>query len=388
MSGFLQLSVQNLLRHRTRSFLTMLGIAAAVGVLFSVFSFNRGFEQGLARELQATGLHFMVVPSGCAHEVAALVLHGAVTPRFLDAEVIEQVRAVAGVELATPSLVAQLPNPDRHRIDLIYGLEMSLVKQIKPDWQINGRIPTTPDELLLGYEVAAHGKIEPGDIFRYPNLDREFTVAGIIGNTTSQDDAFVYMPIKTAQELLDNPNGATAIGAKVSRPEQLGSITRALEEAVPGIQIVTMGQVMNSVANVAASAKSLSLAIALVALVIGAVGVMNSILMAVFERSQEIGMMRAIGASRWDIFQIILKETTILTIGGGLAGIAGAMLGAQLVENFVRRIMPYMPGGEMMRFDPLLAAGCVLFALAVGLLAGLYPAWKASRINPIEAIKG
>ena len=388
MSGFLQLSVQNLLRHRTRSFLTMLGIAAAVGVLFSVFSFNRGFEQGLARELQATGLHFMVVPSGCAHEVAALVLHGAVTPRFLDAEVIEQVRAVAGVELATPILVAQLPNPDRHRIDLIYGLEMSLVKQIKPDWQINGRIPTTPDELLLGYEVAAHGKIEPGDIFRYPNLDREFTVAGIIGNTTSQDDAFVYMPIKTAQELLDNPNGATAIGAKVSRPEQLGSITRALEEAVPGIQIVTMGQVMNSVANVAASAKSLSLAIALVALVIGAVGVMNSILMAVFERSQEIGMMRAIGASRWDIFQIILKETTILTIGGGLAGIAGAMLGAQLVENFVRRIMPYMPGGEMMRFDPLLAAGCVLFALAVGLLAGLYPAWKASRINPIEAIKG
>ena len=388
MSGFLKLSIQNLLRHRTRSLLTMLGIAAAVGVLFSVLSFNRGFEQGLARELAATGLHFMVVPSGCAHEVAALVLHGAVIPKYLDTGVLDQVRAAEGIALATPILVAQLPNPDHQRIDLIYGVEMSMLAEIKPDWQITGKIPTTEHELLLGYEVAAHIGVEPGAEFRYPGVDTLFTVSGVIGQTNSQDDAFTYVPIKTAQRLLDNPHGATAIGAKVDSPERMGTIIGELEAKVPGIQIVTMGQVMNSVANVAASAKSLSLAIAMVALVIGAVGVMNSILMAVFERSQEIGMMRAIGASRWNIFQIILKETTILTIGGGLAGVAGAMLGARLIESFVRRIMPYVPTGDMLRFEPALAAACVAFALVIGLLAGLYPAWKASRINPIEAIKG
>lgn len=388
MSGFFKLSVQNLLRHRTRSLLTMLGIAAAVGVLFSVLSFNRGFEEGLAREMQATGLHFMVAPSGCAHEVAALVLHGAVTPRYLDAGVIDQIRATDGVALATPILVAQLANPDRQRLDLIYGLEMGLVEEIKPDWQITGRVPTAPDELLLGYEVAAHDDLELGARYRYPGSDHTFTVTGIIGNTTSQDDAFVYMPIATAQELMDASGKATAIGAKVEQPERLGQIISNLEEAAPGIQIVTMGQALNSVANVAASAKSLSLAIALVALVIGAVGVMNSILMAVFERSQEIGMMRAIGASRWNIFQIIIKETTILTISGGLAGIVIAVFGSSLIENFVRRTMPYVPSGDMLHFDLGLAAACLGFALVVGLLAGLYPAWKASRINPIEAIKG
>ncbi|MFU8819206.1 MAG: ABC transporter permease [Desulfurivibrio sp.] len=388
MSGFFKLSVQNLLRHRTRSFLTMLGIAAAVGVLFSVLSFNRGFEQGLARELAATGLHFMVVPSGCAHEVAALVLHGAVIPKYLDTGVLDEVRAADGIALATPILVAQLPNPDRQRIDLIYGVEMSMVAEIKPEWRITGKIPDAEDQLLLGYEVAAHAGIKPGAEFRYPGIDTVFTVSGVIGQTNSQDDAFVYAPIKTAQTLLDNPHGATAIGVKVESPERMGTIINELEARVPGIQIVTMNQVMNSVANVAASAKSLSLAIAMVALVIGAVGVMNSILMAVFERSQEIGMMRAIGASRWNIFQIILKETTILTIVGGMAGVAGAMLGSHLIENFVRRIMPYVPSGEMLRFEPALAAACVAFALVIGLLAGLYPAWKASRINPIEAIKG
>ncbi|MFH7319688.1 ABC transporter permease [Desulfurivibrio sp. D14AmB] len=388
MSGFFQLSVQNLLRHRTRSFLTMLGIAAAVGVLFSVLSFNRGFEQGLSRELAATGLHFMVVPSGCAHEVAALVLHGAVIPKYLDTGVMAAIREADGISLATPILVAQLPNPDHQRIDLIYGVETDLLPEIKPEWQIIGAIPAGPHEVLLGYNVAEHAGVGPGAEFRYPNVETIFTVSGVIGQTNSQDDAFVYMPIATAQQLLDNPHGATAIGAKVESPERMGTIINELEATIPGIQIVTMGQVLNSVANVAASAKSLSLAIAMVALVIGAVGVMNSILMAVFERSQEIGMMRAIGASRWNVFQIILKETTILTIAGGVAGVAGAMLGSQLIENFVRRIMPYVPTGEMLRFEPALAAGCVAFALVIGLLAGLYPAWKASRINPIEAIKG
>ena len=85
MNGFLKLSIKNLLRHRTRSALTMLGIAASVGVLFSVLSFNRGFNEGLAEELDRTGLHFMIVPSGCAHEVAALVLHGAVIPKLYHA---------------------------------------------------------------------------------------------------------------------------------------------------------------------------------------------------------------------------------------------------------------------------------------------------------------
>jgi putative ABC transport system permease protein len=115
---------------------------------------------------------------------------------------------------------------------------------------------------------------------------------------------------------------------------------------------------------------------------------MNAILMAVFERTQEIGMMRAIGASRWDIFRIILKETALLTMVGGISGIIIAAAGSTLIEGFVRRVMPYMPTGEMLRFEPLLAMGCVLFGMVIGLLAGFYPAWKASRINPIEAIKG
>jgi len=387
MNGFLKLSVQNLLRHRTRSALTMLGIAASVGVLFSVLSFNRGFNEGLAAELERTGLHFMVVPSGCAHGVAALVLHGAVIPKFLDTRVMPRLKGTDGIALATPILVAQLPDPQRGKVDLIYGVDMTVLAAIKPGWQITGRIPTSDDEVLLGFEVAQHEKLKPGDRFASPG-GVPLVVAGVVGLTGSQDDAFVYLPIQTAQKLLDQEDVATAIGVRVSDPERMKGIIDTLAAEIPGIQIVTMGEVMNSIANLAAAARALSLAFVLIAVLISAVGVMNSILMAVFERTQEIGMMRAVGASRRDIFRIILEETTLLAAGGGLVGIAVAIFGSRLIEAFVRTVMPYVPSGKLISFDPLLAVGSVAFILVIGLTAGLYPAWKASKINPIEAIKG
>lgn len=387
MSGYLKLAGKNLLRHRTRSVLTMLGIAASVGVLFSVLSFNKGFTEGLAVELERTGLHFMVVPSGCAHEVAALVLHGAVIPKFLDTEVMEYVTATAGIDLATPILVAQLPDQKRGKIDLIYGVDMSVLSAIKPGWEITGKIPEQDNEILLGYEVAQHEKLQPGDQFSSGG-GTTLLVAGIVGLTGSQDDAFVYLPIKTAQKLLDQPAAATAIGVKVTDPTRMVDITDALTDAVPGIQIVTMGEVMNSISNLAASARALSLAIVLIAILISAVGVMNSILMAVFERTQEIGMMRAVGASRWDIFRIILEETTILSLSGGLVGILISILGSRVIEAFVRSVMPFVPSGNLISFDPGVAAGSVLFIFIIGLCSGIYPALKASKINPVEAIKG
>jgi len=366
----------------------MLGIAASVGVLFSVLSFNRGFNDGLAEELERTGLHFMVVPSGCAHEVAALVLHGAVIPKFLDTGVMQHLQETSGIALATPILVAQHPNPQKERLDLIYGVDMTVLSAIKPNWEIEGRIPSQDNEILLGHEVAEHEGLKPGDVFTETAEGTQLVIAGIVGLTGSQDDAFVYLPIQTAQQILERPDAATAIGVKVSDPERMSEITDALTAAVPGIQIVTMGQVMTSISNLAASARALSLAIVLIAVLISAVGVMNSILMSIFERSQEIGMMRAVGASRRDVFRIILEETTILSLAGGVFGIVIATFGSKLIETFVRTVMPFVPTGKLISFDPLLALGSVLFIMAIGLCVGLYPAFKASKINPVEAIKG
>lgn len=386
--AFLRLAFANLKRHRTRSLLALFGIATSVAVLFSILSFNKGFERGLARELERTGIHFMVVPSGCPHEVASLVLHGSIIPKFLDISVMEKIQKLDGIEFVSPILVAQLPNPQKGRIDLAYGIEMSRVRQLKPHWEIEGSIPADGDEIILGSEVAGHQGLKVGDAVNYPDIKAVFTVTGILKKTGSQDDAFMYIPVRTAQTIFKKPSGATAIGVKVKDPAVLGDITDVLSEKVPGIQIVTMNQVMRSISGLAASAKVLSLSVAIIAIIVSAVGVMNAMLMAVFERTQEIGMMRAIGAARTDIFRIILKEGIVLTLAGGLFGIVAAAAGSDLIGVFVRKVMPYAPSSGMARFDAGIAAASLLFVTLVGVLSGLYPAWKASKINPIEAIKG
>lgn len=385
---FLKLALKNLMRHRIRSLLTLLGIAASVAVLFSILSFNRGFTAGLSRELERTGIHFMVVPSGCPHEVASLVLHGSVIPKFLDLSVFGSISGMEEIEFASPILVAQLPNPSLGRIDLVYGMEMPKLSLLKPEWRIDGEIPSGDDEIIVGGEIASHQGVRLGDSITYPNTGRSLKVSGILRKTGSQDDAFIYMPLRTAQEIFKKPSGATAIGVRVKDPMALQAVTDLLSEKVPGIQIVTMSQVMSSISNLAASAKVLGLSLAFIAVAVSAVGVMNSMLMAVFERTQEIGMLRAIGASKIDIFRIILKEGILLTVAGGLAGIAGSVAGNDLIETFARRFIPYVPAGEMVTFDAGIAAGSVLFALGVGILSALFPAWKATKINPIEAIKG
>ncbi len=383
--AFIKLALSNLMRHKVRSLLTLVGIAASVTVLFSILSFNRGFERGLADEIDKTGIHFMVVPAGCPHEVASLVLHGAVTPKFIDAGIVERMTHIADIELASPMLITQLLNVARGRLDMVHGLEMAHVPQIKTAWRLEGRIPDGEDGILLGSEVAAHDDIRVGDRVRYGN--REFSVAGIIAKTGSQDDAFVYMPVTALQAILEKTGGLTAVGVKVSRPERLEDITGELAATVPGIQIVTMNEVMRSLASLANSAKVMSLSIAVIAVLISAVGVMNAILMAIFERTQEIGMMRAVGASRTDIFRIIIKETVLLTVAGGVCGILLSTLMAGMIEGFVRKVMPYVPSGTIIHFEPVLAASCIAFTLVIGVAAGGYPSWKASTINPIEAIR-
>ncbi len=383
---FFRIAFKNLLRHKLRSLLTLIGISASIAVLFSILSFNRGFERGLAKELERTGLHFMIVPSGCPHEVASLVLHGGVIPKFLDVTVFEKIKKFDQIELVTSILVTQLPNQEKGRVDLVYGMEMKHASKIKPGWIIKGYLPEKEDELLVGSEIAGHDKLTPGDNYRYG--DRVFKVSGIIEKTGSQDDAFIYMPVLALQKLVGKEGRVTALGVRVKNPADLNHLTELLSKEIPGIQIVNKRQVMNSIASIANSAKILSLSVAMIAIIISSVGVMNSILMAIFERTQEIGMMRAIGAAKVDIFRMIIFETMILTTVGGLVGLSVSLIGSGVIEIFVKKFMPYVPSGRMITFEPFIAFTCIIFSIAIGMISGGYPAYRASRVSPIEAIKG
>lgn len=384
----LRLALSNLKRHKTRSLLTLAGVTASIAVFFSILSFNKGFERELDRQLKNTGVHFMIVPSGCPYEVATLVLHGSILPKFLEKDVLEKVRASERLELVSPALVTQLPNPEAGRVDTIYGIDMADVFKIKPEWQIDGKLPADKFELLVGSTAAGSYKLKPGDEIIYTIEKKRFKVSGILKETMTPDDAFVFMPIQTLQEIMDKPQAVTAIFVRAKDPAMIDDIIGDLYLQVKTVEIITMGEIMESIATLVSSARTLSLSIAIIVIFISAMGIMNLMLTTVFERTQEIGMMRAIGASRSDIFSIVMHESIILAFLGGAAGIFLSIVFSPFIEGLIRYISPYVPGGRIITFEYGFAVFCLFFSVVIGSFSGLFPAWKASRLSPVEAIGG
>jgi len=159
-------------------------------------------------------------------------------------------------------------------------------------------------------------------------------------------------------------------------------------ERIPDIQVVTMAQVMGTIMNLAASARSLLMTVIAIAMIISAFGILNTLLMSVNERTREFGMLKAIGASGLDIGKIIMAETLIITVSGGVIGVVMAVAGSSIIEGFVKGILPYSPRGSFIYISPELVGFSILFSVALGMLCGVYPALKSSRLTPMEAIRG
>ena len=168
--------------------------------------------------------------------------------------------------------------------------------------------------------------------------------------------------------------------------------TQALRELGGNMNIFPLSELLSNASQLMQVTKVFVLAIVLVAIAIGAVGVLNTILMTVFERTKEIGMMKAIGASPKDIFALIWTETVLLCTAGGLFGIGIAVTSARGIEWFLRKAMAsqfaQLPDTTLIGVSSGVILLCVSLSIGLGVLAGFYPAWRASTVKPIEAIRG
>jgi putative ABC transport system permease protein len=128
-------------------------------------------------------------------------------------------------------------------------------------------------------------------------------------------------------------------------------------------------------------------AVAAIAIIVAIIGVVNTILMSVYERTGEIGIMKAIGARRSDIFELIWYETLALCIGGGITGVVIAFLGSGIIEYLLRRLIDVGVQGDLVSISPAIMGLSVGSTVIIGFFAGLYPAWRASSMRPLEAIR-
>jgi putative ABC transport system permease protein len=178
----------------------------------------------------------------------------------------------------------------------------------------------------------------------------------------------------------------TGVGIKVHRDADVIAYEERLY-GLPDVQVVSMAQVKNTISTLVATARVMVMSITIIAILISMIGVINTILMSVLERYQEIGIMKTMGATTFHIFRIIWFETFMICIIGGLVGALGAVLLANGTDSLIRFIMPYSPTNTMIHITSELVLKSLGIITLIGLFSGIYPAYKATIITPIDAIK-
>ncbi|HTE20063.1 MAG TPA: FtsX-like permease family protein, partial [Armatimonadota bacterium] len=261
---------------------------------------------------------------------------------------------------------------------------------LKRGWRLRGRFPEASGDLLVGADAAERGGWQLGHGVKLPALQgRTGKVCGILDPTGGPDDTFLFMRLADAQSAFEHPRELTHILVRLQDPNELDRAVGALRSCGAGVDmnVVPLAHLFHTIQNLVNSTRVLLGAVALVALLVAGAGVSNTVLMAVVERTREIGIMRALGASRADVFRLLWLETVQICLAGGLAGIAIAFAASSSVEAWLRARLPFAPVDPLIRWEWPVAGACLVCGLLVGTAAGLLPAWRAACLSPMEAMR-
>jgi putative ABC transport system permease protein len=385
---WLQLSLKEWRRRPLRTGITMTGVAIAIAGLFSLVAFQSGYREGVQQELDHLGAQVLVVPKGCPYDAASIALHGANWPCYLKESYLTEIRAARGVATAAPCFMSALYDTNGNQF-IYLGVENSILT-LKPGWKINGSFPARNQELLIGAETARRNKWKLGDSVRLPGLrDEHGAVAGVLSPTEGADDDFIFLRLADAQSLFGHAKEITHVLVRLKDPNDLDYVVAQLRGCDAGLamNVVPLAHIYRTIQSLVNSTRLLLGCIAAVALLVAGTGVGNTILMAVSERTREIGVMRAVGASQGQIFRLIWLETIQVCVCGAIVGMGTAYAASGVVENWVRSKLPFAPVGALIHWDWRIAAGCMACAVLLGSFTGFLPARRAASISPITAIR-
>jgi putative ABC transport system permease protein len=387
-----QVSYKNLLRRKARTAFTIIGIMLSSWVLITLLGFNKGYENSLNENIGNMGFQIVLTAKGCPYEAATLMLKGGTGLRYMPQDIVEDVSKSPEVLQTTAMLMhAEFdPNKGENGGTTIYlGVEPKTYPTMKSYLQFsqgNWFESNAENEIVLGYEAAELEQREVSDFMLIQGSDEEFKVKGVLKRSGTQDDGMIFLPLASIQKIFKKENQLTMLGIQL----KTGSNQTEFEESLyklPDVQVVSMAQVKNTIMGLVSSAKVIVLSIAFIAFLIAMFGVLNTVLMSVFERYQEIGILKSMGAMPKDIFKMILIETALLCSVGGLLGIIFSNLFSSLSETLMRSFLPFAPSGKLILINTDTMLFSFISITIVGILGGIYPALRASRARPLDSIR-
>ncbi|MEM2974250.1 MAG: ABC transporter permease [Candidatus Micrarchaeia archaeon] len=395
---YIHFAAQTFIHRPTRSWLTVLGILIGIAAVVSLISIGQGLQDTINKQFERLGADKIIVIPGSME--MGLLSSAFGTERLTDDDV-RVVEETKGVQKAT-GMVAVMGKvradnkqkyvfviaypPDRMSLDEWGAIDLEDGRELKP---------TDKYKVVIGYLIAQgevfDKKIGIGDSL-YIN-DVKFEVVGTVSRIGNRaDDSQVYIPVETANELFKEPGYYTII-AQTKKGFDTTTVAdwvkerlrkaRHLEKGREDFTIQTMEQMQEMVGNVMGVVQLIVIGIAAISLIVGGIGIMNTMYTSILERTREIGILKAIGARSSDIAAIFLLESGFLGLVGGVIGVALGIAGGKAVEMIAQQSTLSLT----VSFPSWLLLGALVFAFVVGALSGLLPALKAAGMKPIEALR-
>jgi putative ABC transport system permease protein len=377
-------ALKNLKRNVTRSALTILSIAIAVTLLISFLGLNEGYTRAILKDVNQLGAQLLAVPKGCPYEATALIISGGVLPAYLPEESLQKILAIPNVNQVYGILMGLLPSQIQPGTsDIIYGVTNGIF-ELKKSWQLTSDV-FQETGAIVGYKKAEMHQLKEGDSIIIGNKKTSYKILKILPLQGTEDDSIIYVPLKEAQAIFSLPSQVTGIAVTLKDPTKMADTVTEIEK-LQDVQVVTMDQVIGIVLKFINTVKVLLFGIILIAILISGLQILNSLLMSILEQIKEFGVFKAIGSTNRQIRWFVLFQTCIIVLIGSLLAIGSVFVLRPFLNQLVKLYVSSAPKGNLIVYQPWMFLAGTAFALLVGFLASLYPAWKASSQVPAKVI--
>ncbi len=363
---------RGLQRRPVRTILTLVGISIGIAAVVALVGISRGFETSWQAGMKSRGTDIVVNNMGSA-----------LTPKPFDAAVRERIVGLPNVA-ATCMLLVELMSVESSEMMIVSAREWGGFS-----WQslkvTAGRMPHdgTEKAVVLGETAAEMLNKKVGDKLQLET--EELAIVGIVNGGAVVENGSIILSLPLLQELTGNEGRINIIDVRVTpgtSEAEIKQLCERITSLIPEARAVVAGEHIRD-SQAFRIIHAMSWGTSLLAVLVGVLGVMNTMLMTVFERKQEISVLLALGWKRSRIVRMILWESALLGLLGGIGGVVLGLIGVKILQSApaIRGLLEADLGFSLM-------ASAVVIAVFVGVLSGLYPAWRSSRLSPSQALNG
>ena len=368
---FFTIVVRSLTRRPVRTCLTLVGISIGIAAVVTLVGMASGYEKGIGKQLDAVGV-----------DVVVSNMSGGIMPKTFDASLQQKVAALPRVA-ETSTLMMRMMSVEDAPIMMISGRQWGgfTWKRMKV---LEGRMLKDGAEkaVVLGTLAAELLKKKIGDTVQLET--EELPVVGIVDGQSMVENGTIFLSLQVMQEITGEPGKINFLDIRVT-PNLPKTEVMQLCKDIKGIFPEGRAMVASEVVGTSQGfrvVRAMSWSTSLLAIVVGVLGVMNTMLMTVFERTHEIGILLALGWRRRRIVSMVLCESALLGLLGGIVGVGLGVLGLTTLGA-----SPGVRGFIEPDLNLKLMLISIAIAVVVGVVSGLYPAWRSSRLTPSVALQ-